>query len=52
MATKKIYGRDFLEPYPQVAAYLKEMGQRPTVQRIAADRKENTRLYAEKTAKK
>jgi glutathione S-transferase len=52
LATKAIFGRDFLEPYPQVAAYLKEMGQRPTVQRIAADRKENTRLYAEKTAKK
>lgn len=52
MATKKIYGRDFLEPYPQVAAYLKAMNQRPAVQKIAADRKENTRLYAEKTAKK
>jgi glutathione S-transferase len=52
MATKKIYGRDFLEPYPQVAAYLKEMNQRPSVQKIAADRKENTRLYAERAAKK
>jgi glutathione S-transferase len=52
LATKKIYGRDFLEPYPQVAAYLKEMNQRPTVQRIAADRKENAKQYAEMTAKK
>lgn len=52
MATKRIYGRDFLEPYPRVAAYLKEMNQRPAVQKIAADRKENTKLYAEKTAKK
>jgi len=52
MAPKKIYGRDFLESYPQVAAYLKEMSQRPAVQKIAADRKENTRLYAEKTARK
>jgi glutathione S-transferase len=52
LATKRIYGRDFMEPYPQVAAYLKEMNQRPTVQKIAADRKENTRLYAEKTAKR
>ena len=52
LATKRIYGRDFTEPYPQVAAYLKEMSQRPTVQKIAADRKENTRLYAEKMAKR
>jgi glutathione S-transferase len=52
LATKAIYGRDFLEPYPQAVAYLKEMNQRPTVQKIAADRKENTRLYAEKTAKR
>ena len=52
LATKRIYGRDFMEPYPQVAAYFKEMNQRPTVQKIAADRKENTRLYAEKTAKR
>jgi glutathione S-transferase len=52
MATKRIYGRDFVEPYPQVAAYLKEMNQRPIMQKIAADRKENTRLYAEKNAKR
>jgi glutathione S-transferase len=52
LATKKIYGRDFLEPYPQAAAYLKEMNQRPTVQKITADRKENAKAYAEKTARK
>ena len=52
MATKRIYGRDFAEPYPQIAAYLKEMNQRPIMQKIAADRKENTRLYAEKNAKR
>jgi glutathione S-transferase len=52
LATRKVYGRDFLEPHPQVAAYLKEMNQRPNVQKIAADRKENTRLYAEKNAKR
>jgi len=52
MATKRIYGRDFAEPYPQIAAYLKEMNQRPIMQRIAADRKENTRLYTEKNAKR
>jgi glutathione S-transferase len=50
MATKRIYGRDFAEPYPQIAAYLKEMNQRPVMQKIAADRKENARLYAQKTA--
>jgi glutathione S-transferase len=52
MATTRIYGRDFAEPYPQIAAYLKEMNQRPIMQKIAADRKENTRLYAEKNAKR
>jgi hypothetical protein len=28
------------------------MNQRPIMQKIAADRKENTRLYAEKNAKR
>jgi glutathione S-transferase len=50
MATKRIYGRDFAEPYPQIAAYVKAMSQRPSMQKIAADRKENARLYAQKTA--
>ncbi|MFO1361709.1 MAG: glutathione S-transferase [Burkholderiales bacterium] len=52
MATKRIYGRDFAEPYPQIAQYVKAMNQRPAAQRIAADRKENAQLYAEKTARK
>jgi glutathione S-transferase len=52
MATKRIYGRDFAEPHPQIAAYVKAMNQRPAMQKIAADRKENTRLYAEKNAKR
>lgn len=52
MATKRIYGRDFLEPYPQVAPYLKEMGQRPAVQKVAEDRKLNTKQMAERAAKK
>lgn len=52
MATKRVYGRDFAEPYPQIAQYVKAMNQRPAAQRIAADRKENAQLYAEKTAKK
>jgi len=52
MATKRVYGRDFAEPYPQIAQYVKAMNQRPAAQRIAADRKENAQLYAEKTARK
>jgi glutathione S-transferase len=52
MATKRIYGRDFTEPYPQIAEYVKTMNQRPSVQKITVDRKENTRLYAEKIAKR
>jgi glutathione S-transferase len=50
MATKRIYGRDFAEPYPQIAAYVKAMNQRPSMQKIAADRKENARLLAERSA--
>jgi glutathione S-transferase len=52
MATKRIYGRDFTEPYPQIAEYVKTMNERPVMQKITVDRKENTRLYAEKTAKR
>jgi glutathione S-transferase len=50
LATKTIYGRDFTEPHPQIAEYAKAMSQRPVMQKIIEDRKENTRLYAEKTA--
>jgi glutathione S-transferase len=50
MATKRIYGRDFMEPYPQVSAYLKEMGQRPATQKVVEDRKANAKLMAEKAA--
>jgi glutathione S-transferase len=52
MSTKRIYGRDFTEPHPQIGEYVKAMNQRPVMQKIAADRKENTRLYAEKNAKR
>ena len=44
MATRAIYGRDFFETMPQVKTYLKMMGERPHVQRVAADRKVNTAL--------
>lgn len=41
MASKAMYGEDVLAAYP-VKDYLKLLGERPTVQRVAADRKENT----------
>ncbi|MEY4980322.1 MAG: hypothetical protein RLZZ352_2592 [Pseudomonadota bacterium] len=40
-ATKAIYGRDFLADLP-VREYVRQMGERPSVQRVAADRKANT----------
>ncbi|MGV3497383.1 MAG: glutathione S-transferase [Hydrogenophaga sp.] len=42
-ATKIIYGRDFMADLP-VRDYLKRMGERPTVQKLNADRKANTEL--------
>jgi glutathione S-transferase len=48
MATKRIYGRDFMEPHPQVAAYLNEMNKRPATQKVAEDRKANAKLMAER----
>ena len=42
-ATKIIYGRDFMADLP-VRDYLKRMGERPTVQKLNADRKSNTEL--------
>ena len=42
-ATKIIYGRDFMADQP-VRDYLKRMGERPTVQKLNADRKANTEL--------
>jgi len=46
-ATKIIYGRDYLAELP-VRDYLKRMGERPTVQRVAADRKANTELMMQR----
>lgn len=42
-ATKIIYGRDCLADLP-VREYLKLLGERPTVQKVNADRKTNTEL--------
>jgi glutathione S-transferase len=40
MATKAIYGEDMMAEYP-VRDYLKQVGERPTVQQVTADRKAN-----------
>jgi glutathione S-transferase len=40
MATKAIYGEDMMADYP-VRDYLKQVGERPTVQQVTADRKAN-----------
>jgi glutathione S-transferase len=42
-ATKIIYGRDFMADLP-VRDYLKRLGERPTVQKVNAERKVNTEL--------
>jgi len=46
-ATKIIYGRDYLADLP-VRDYLKRMGERPTVQKVGADRKANTELMLQR----
>ena len=40
LATKAIYGEDMMAEYP-VRDYLKQVGERPTVQQVTADRKAN-----------
>jgi len=49
-ATKIVYGRDFLADLP-VRDYLKRLGERPTVQKINADRKANTELMLARSKK-
>ena len=39
LATKLVYGRDFLEGMPQVKPYLQMLGTRPAFAKVAADRK-------------
>lgn len=46
-ATKIIYGRDFLAALP-VRDYLKQVGERPMVQRVNADRKAGTELMMQR----
>lgn len=50
LAIKKVYGEDMLAELP-VAAYLKAMGERPTVQKVNAERKLNTELMMKNHAK-
>lgn len=47
-ATRIIYGRDYLADLP-VRDYLKQIGERPTVQRVNADRKSNTEVMLQRT---
>ena len=47
MATKIIYGRDFLADLP-ARDYIKLMSERPSVQKVNADRKANQELMASK----
>jgi len=50
LATKAIYGEDMLAGLP-VRDYLKAMSERPTVQKVNADRKVNTELMMKNYAK-
>lgn len=48
MATKIIYGRDFLADLP-TKEYVKQLSDRPTMQKVNADRKANQELMASKS---
>ncbi len=50
-ATKAIYGSDFLADYP-VRDYVKKLGERPTVQKVDADRRTNRELMMQRIAAK
>lgn len=52
LATKKIYGRDFFADWPTVGAYIKEMNQRPTQQKVIEGRKANAKLMADRGAQR
>ena len=53
MATKKAYGRDFLDEFLPIAKrYLKMIGERPHAQKVTADRKAAQDAYAATKAKK
>ena len=51
-ATRKIYGRDFLDEFlPQAKAYLALIGERPQAQKVSADRKAAMDTYMAKIKK-
>ena len=50
-ATKAIYGVDMLADYP-IRDYVKKLGERPTVQKVDADRRINRELFMQKIAAK
>ena len=50
-ATKAIYGVDMLADYP-IRDYVKKLGERPTVQKVDADRRTNRELFMQKMAAK
>ncbi len=51
-ATRKIYGRDFLDEFlPEAKAYLKMVGERPHAQKVNSDRKASTEAYMAKARK-
>lgn len=53
MATKKAYGRDFIDVFlPEAKAYLKRIGERPHAQKVNADRKAAQEAYAAAKAAK
>jgi glutathione S-transferase len=51
MASKAVYGEDVLAEFP-VKDYLKLLGERPSMQRVSADRKENAVLLQQRIAAK
>jgi glutathione S-transferase len=51
-ATRKIYGRDFLEEFlPQAKAYIKLVGERPHAQKVNEDRKAGMEAFMAKPKK-
>lgn len=51
-ATRKIYGRDFLDEFlPQAKAYIKLIGERPHAQKVNEDRKAGMEAFMSKSKK-
>lgn len=52
LATKIVYGRDFLEALPQVKPYLKMLAERPAFARVSEDRKAASAALAARSREK